>query len=285
VAGGYGYGLMIWHERYGQRHVGHPGGLPGFGTYMRWVPELGLGVILLANVTYARCEQPVRRALGLVAREAALPRRAIRADPGLVAARDAVDGLVARWDDGVAERLFARNVDLDRPLAQRRAELDELRERHGALRREGDLEHDDALRGHWRLRGERGHVELAIALAPTVPPLVQTLTVESVVPPSGALAPLAASAARLASEPGAGALGELLAPGTDAEEALRGLRVAAALYGPFGAAEAVAGDGETTSTLLLPSPRGDVELELELDEGGDRLARLVLRPAGLTEAF
>jgi hypothetical protein len=135
------------------------------------------------------------------------------------------------------------------------------------------------------LRGERGHVDLAITLAPTVPPLVQTLSVESVLPPSGVLAPLAASAARLASEPDAEALGELLAPGTDASEALRGLRVAAALYGPFGAAEAVAGDGETSSTLRLPSPRGDVELELELAEGGDRLTRLVLRPAGLTEAF
>ena len=42
---------------------------------MRWVPELGLSVILLANVTYAQCEWPVRRALELVAREAALPRR------------------------------------------------------------------------------------------------------------------------------------------------------------------------------------------------------------------
>ena len=88
MAGGYGYGLMIWHERDGQRHVGHPGGLPGFGTLMRWVPELGLSVILLANVTYAQCERPVRRALELVAREAALPRRAIRRDPGLLAARE-----------------------------------------------------------------------------------------------------------------------------------------------------------------------------------------------------
>ena len=285
VAGGYGYGLMIWHERDGQRHVGHPGGLPGYGTLMRWVPELGLSAILLANVTYAKCEEPVRRALELVAREAALPRRTVRVDPGLLAARDAVDGLVERWDDAAAARLFTGNVDLDRPLSERRAELEELRGRHGALRREGELEHDDALRGSWRLRGERGHVDLAITLAPTVPPLVQTLSVESVLPPSGALAALASSAARLASEPAAGELAALLAPGADADEARRGLGVAAALYGPFGEPEAIAGDGATTSTLRLPSPRGDVELELELDGSGARLARLVLRPAGLTDPF
>ena len=123
IAGGYGYGLMIWHERDGQRHVGHPGGLPGFGSLMRWVPDLGLSVIVLANVTYAQCEGPVRRALALVSREAALPLRAMRRDPGLPAARDAVEELVRRWDDDAAARLFAPNVDLDRPLRERRQEL------------------------------------------------------------------------------------------------------------------------------------------------------------------
>jgi CubicO group peptidase (beta-lactamase class C family) len=279
IAGGYGYGLMIWHERDGQRHVGHPGGLPGFGTLMRWVPDLGLSAILLANVTYAKCEGPLRRALELVAREAALPRRPVRADAGLLAARDAVDGLVARWDDAAAGRLFAANVDLDRPLAERRAELEALAERHGGLTRDGDFEPDDALRGRWRLRGERGHVDLHITMAPTVPPLVQTLSVESVLPPDGLLAVLATSAGELAGEPRLEALEALLSPGLDAHEVLRGFRVAAALFGPFGDAEPVAGDGETTATLRLPSDRGAVDLELELDADSGRLARVVLRPA------
>jgi CubicO group peptidase (beta-lactamase class C family) len=279
VAGGYGYGLMIWHERDGQRHVGHPGGLPGFGTLMRWVPELGLSVILLANLTYAKCEWPARQALALTAREAALPQRTIRTDPGLLAARDAVDGLVQRWDDDVAARVFAPNVHLDCRLSERRDELAGLRERHGALAREGDFEPEDALRGHWRLRGERGHVELEITMAPTVPPLVETLSVESVLPPSGRLGELAAVAVRLASEPEATALDRLLAPGADVGEVLRGLRVASALYGPFGEPAAVGGDGETTSTLRLPGPRGSIDLELSLDESGDRLSSLLLRPA------
>ena len=213
VAGGYGYGLMIWHERDGQRHVGHPGGLPGFGTLMRWVPELGLSVILLANVTYAKCERPVRRALELISREAALPRRAIRSDPGLLAARGAVDSLIERWDDEAATPAV---------LAERRSRSPAERAAGGAggaarssrrAREEGDIDPEDALRGSWRLRGERGHVELTITLAPTVPPLVQTLSLESILPPAGRLGELAPTAVRLASEPAAAKLGDLLAPG------------------------------------------------------------------------
>jgi hypothetical protein len=236
-------------------------------------------VILLANLTYAKCEWPVRRALALIAREAALPRRIIRTDPGLLAARDAVDALVERWDDDLAARMFSPNVDLDRPLSERRDELVALHDRHGALTRDGDFEPEDALRGRWRLGGERGHVELEITMAPTVPPLIETLSVESVLPPSGRLGELAAAAVRLASEPDAAALEGLLAPGTDTAEALRGLRVAAALYGPFGEPAAAGGDGETSTTLRLPGPRGSVDLELSLDEGSSRLQTFILRPA------
>ncbi len=199
-------------------------------------------------------------------------------DPGLLAARDAVDGLVRQWDDAAAARLFTPNVDLDRPLAERREELAGLAERHGALEPEGDIDAEDALRGSWRLRGERGHVELAITMAPTVPPRVETLSVESVLPPSGRLSELAAMAARLAGDPDAAALQALLAPAADAEAAHRALRVAAALYGPFGDPEPVAGDGTATTTLRLPSPRGSVDLELELDQPSNRLAKLILRP-------
>ena len=213
VAGGYGYGLMIWHERDGQRHVGHPGGLPGYGTLMRWVPELGLSVILLANVTYAKCE---RRCAARSSWSRARPRcRAASPGPTRPAGR-ARGGRRPRRALGRrrGRPLFTPNVDLDRPLAERRAELAELGERHGALARDGEIEPEDALRGSWRLRGERGHVDLAITMAPTVPPLVQTLEVESVLPPAGLLATLATAAAGLASEPArrAGALGALLSP-------------------------------------------------------------------------
>ena len=32
--------------------VAHSGGLPGFGSQMRWLPEYGVGLIALGNRTY-----------------------------------------------------------------------------------------------------------------------------------------------------------------------------------------------------------------------------------------
>ncbi len=50
--GGYCMGLTSYaHERLGTV-VTHSGGLPGYGSNMRWVPG-GVGVVILANVTYA----------------------------------------------------------------------------------------------------------------------------------------------------------------------------------------------------------------------------------------
>ena len=49
----YGFGLFIEESPAWGRIVQHSGGYPGFGSHMRWHPETGLAVIVLANSTYA----------------------------------------------------------------------------------------------------------------------------------------------------------------------------------------------------------------------------------------
>jgi len=49
----YTYGLSWMQDALGRKSVGHSGGLPGFGSNWRFLPEYGIGVILFANVTYA----------------------------------------------------------------------------------------------------------------------------------------------------------------------------------------------------------------------------------------
>ncbi len=64
---GYGLGLSVRiDERLGVS-VGHSGGLPGYGSHMRWLPERGVGVIGLSNVTYGNMHGACLEALEVLA--------------------------------------------------------------------------------------------------------------------------------------------------------------------------------------------------------------------------
>ena len=45
--GGYGFGLRVWQTCGISHLVAHSGGLPGFGSHMRWLPEHGVGIIAM----------------------------------------------------------------------------------------------------------------------------------------------------------------------------------------------------------------------------------------------
>jgi CubicO group peptidase (beta-lactamase class C family) len=177
-AGGYGYGLMVYHDlRFGHM-VGHPGGLPGFGSFMRWLPDRGVGVVALGNVTYAEMEPATLEALELLDDLGALPPKPrIAATAALGRACDGLARLLDEWDDGLADTLFAENVfaDEDRDVRRRRAAR--LRSDHGPLA-PGELVASSATAGRFDLHGPRGGVRVSLTLTPEVPPRVQTYEIE-----------------------------------------------------------------------------------------------------------
>ena len=184
-AGGYGFGLGITQTCSFGHVVAHSGGLPGFGSLMRWLPEYGVGIIAFGNLTYTGWGRVVDTALDTMAKSGGLQPRVAQPSPALVDARDAVSRLVIKWDDALAERIAAGNLYLDRAKERRRAEIDELRSRVGTCTPGRDFDYvENALRGQWTMACERGKLRVAITLAPTLPPSVQYLEV-SEVPASG----------------------------------------------------------------------------------------------------
>jgi len=98
--------------------------------------------------------------------------------PALVTARDEVSQLVMAWDDSLADRIAAVNLFLDRSKDRRRREIADLRAKVGACRAPDQFTFvENALRGTWTLACERGNLDVAITLAPTMPPTVQFLQV------------------------------------------------------------------------------------------------------------
>ncbi len=178
----YGFGLFIEEDPAHGVVVQHSGGYPGFGSNMRWHRATGLGVIALANRTYAGPWVLAERILNALLQEQAQEqgRRAGRAPthgpamshpaawPQTLAARDEVMSLLATWDDAAVDRLFADNVALDEPFADRRATVETIRERIGTfgVDERRPAEFDSPAHCRWWLRGEKGAVAAEITLTP-----------------------------------------------------------------------------------------------------------------------
>jgi len=173
---GYGYGLRISQSCEFAHVVAHSGGLPGFGSQMRWLPEYGVGLIALGNRTYTPWGGAFDEALTLLARSGKLQPRAVEPSAELTAARLGVEGLVAQWGDTQARELAAMNLFLDRSLERRRAEFSQLKQELGACQsRPGYVSLENRLRGDWLFDCERGTLRASITLSPTMPPKVQHL--------------------------------------------------------------------------------------------------------------
>jgi CubicO group peptidase (beta-lactamase class C family) len=176
-AGGYGYGLGI-SQSCGLGHVvAHSGGLPGYGSQMRWLPEYGVGIIALGNLTYTGWGGVITQAFDLLAATGALQPRVPQPSAALAAAREAVTRLVNNWDDALADSVAAMNLFLDEAKERRQAHIVGLRTEVGPCEPVGPFAVENALRGRWRLRCAQGGLEVGITLAPTMPPKVQYLSV------------------------------------------------------------------------------------------------------------
>jgi CubicO group peptidase (beta-lactamase class C family) len=190
-AGGYGYGLGIRQTCLFRALVSHSGGLPGFGSIMRWLPEYGVGIIALGNLTYTSWGSVTEQALALLSRTGGLEPRSPQPAPVLLERRDQLSRLITRWDDSLADSIAAMNLFLDDSKDRRRVAIERVRLSAGeGCRNEGAFVAENALRGRWRMRCGSGDLRVSVTLAPTEPALVQFLEVTPM-RPEESLAPAA----------------------------------------------------------------------------------------------
>ena len=142
----YGYGLETRLDTRFGRVVCHSGGYPGYGSHMRWFPDLGVSIVALGNTTYYPAQRVVQDALdrgwGVATGrdDVAITRTTTSAPvPRYPAAQAQIDtvmtaaNFVIDFDDTVAEAIFSMNMDLDEPR-------DERRERFARWRAEKQLD-------------------------------------------------------------------------------------------------------------------------------------------------
>ena len=131
---GYGLGLNVRDDPTLGTVVAHAGGLPGYGSSMRWLAGRGVGAIALGNCTYAPMSVLTMQLLDTLHAHGAVPAPAATESPHWESAARRLVALLNAWNDLEAAALFADNVALDESFDRRRAVAQLLIQEHGHLR-------------------------------------------------------------------------------------------------------------------------------------------------------
>lgn len=172
---GYGFGLRVASDCRFEHIVSHGGGLPGFGSYMQWLPEYGVGMFAMATLTYSGPSAPISAAWDVMLKTGGLRKRELPPTTRQTEMREHVFNLWKKWDDAEAKPIVSVNFFLDKPASQRQAEIQALKADVGACTTAGPMEPENWLRGQFEMQCEKGTVGAFFTMAPTQPPTMQHL--------------------------------------------------------------------------------------------------------------
>jgi hypothetical protein len=181
---GYGFGLRVTSDCRFEQIVAHGGGLPGFGSYMAWLPEYGVGMFAMATLTYSGPSEPISQAWDAMLETGGLRKRELPPTTLQTEMRDHILNLWKRWDEAEAKRIAAVNFFLDAPSAQRQAEIRTLRNEVGECTDTGPVVPENWMRGQFNMTCATGTVGVFFTLAPTQPPALQHLAFEKLASPA-----------------------------------------------------------------------------------------------------
>src|SRR5215204_845557 len=272
----YGYGLGVSQDcRFGHV-VGHGGGLPGYGSLMRWLPEYGVGLIGMSNQTYQGFNGLFNDVTTALYRTGALQPRAVQPSPALLSAQADISQLIIKWDDNLANKIAADNLFLDVAADVRQSRWKALAEQHGTCRPATSIKPENALRGEWRMMCDRGWLDVFITLAPTMPPKVQLININPVLAPDTEMTKTAEIIIKLLSAWDAKTVEALAGPGFDTARMRRQVTAAAA-WGSCKVGEPLSGNGTRNSAIRLVCDNGPIAARIALD-ASHKLTNLDLVP-------
>jgi hypothetical protein len=158
--------------------ITHSGGVPGYGSNMRWVRGRRTAVIALANSTYAPVTELTAQILDLIYKQGFIPDASPLAGEHVTSVAEPLVALVNEWDDSKADGLFADNVQLDEAYVRRRVTAESFRP---ITLDRVEVESEASGKAHCTdANGQR--VEVSFSLAPIHPPRIQDYELKTTVP-------------------------------------------------------------------------------------------------------
>jgi CubicO group peptidase (beta-lactamase class C family) len=173
----YGFGLFIDDDSLLGRFVSHSGGYPGFGSHMRWHPQSGYGVIALGNLTYAPMNELATEVMNKIVVEVnALPEnKELDIWKSTQKALETVVGLLNKWDENIADKNFAMNVDMDKPRADRVKEFKKVKAKLGKFKVK-DIKSDSPATAKAELKGSKSSIFVEVQMSPEKDNRIQKIT-------------------------------------------------------------------------------------------------------------
>ena len=169
----YAYGLGWTRDCEGREYIAHSGGLPGFGSNWRILPEYGLGVILFANVTYAPTTPPNFSVLDTLIRLAQLKPRQLPASNILTRRRNELVKLLPDFTNAESSGIFAENFFSDYFTDVMKKEANAIFANAGKITKVGEVVPDNQLRGYFIMEGVKANIWVSFTLTPENPGLIQ----------------------------------------------------------------------------------------------------------------
>jgi len=173
MASAYAYGLRWSRDCEGRTYIDHSGGLPGFGSQWRILPDYGIGVVAFGNRTYSPMGGINFRVLDTLVRAAGLKPRPVGVSAILQQRQAELVKFLSDWKGAEQSGIFAENFFPDYPVDLLRKESAALFAKAGRIKSVRPMVAENQLRGTFILECEHANLEVYFTLSPENPPLIQ----------------------------------------------------------------------------------------------------------------
>lgn len=173
IATAYNYGLGWMRDCENRTYISHSGGLPGFGSQWRIMPDYGIGVVAFANRTYAPFGTVNLRVLDTLIKLAGLQPRQLPPSAILEKRKNELLQLLPGWDKATESGIFAENFFPDYPIDTLKKQAGDLFAKAGKIIAVKELKPENQLRGSFIIQGEHAAIEVYFTLSPETPARIQ----------------------------------------------------------------------------------------------------------------
>lgn len=171
----YCYGLHRYEDCNGKVTITHSGGLPGYGSQWRILPDYGVGIVCFANLTYAPVGAPTAEALNAMVKWAELKPRVLPASDILEKRKKQLLDLLPAWENAASSGIFADNFFDDYFITDLKRNYQNAFQKMGKIVSVSVVHAENQLRGYFIIHGENSDYLINFTLSPEEEPKIQEL--------------------------------------------------------------------------------------------------------------